>query len=152
MIKYLMYQGIPFDGDTPQPMFEAKWDVAPIKVVAQSEYDTLGAELTQAKELLRQTVTMYGTPTSHLWAPHSKSEYKRLAVQDVKCAPPDARRKAMSVYISEVTVRRLDSGYVVTWLEDGEPCGSETISEKLAMALVRNDGGVGFESSGEGKQ
>jgi hypothetical protein len=48
----------------------------------------------------------------------------------------------MSTYISEVTVRRLDAGYVVTWLEDGEPCGSETISEKLATVLVRNDGGV----------
>jgi hypothetical protein len=48
----------------------------------------------------------------------------------------------MSIYISEVTVRRLDAGYVVTWLEDGEPTGSETISEKLATALVRNDGGV----------
>lgn len=48
----------------------------------------------------------------------------------------------MSVYISNVTVRRLDSGYVVTWLEDDQPCGSETISEKLAMALVRNDGGI----------
>jgi hypothetical protein len=52
----------------------------------------------------------------------------------------------MSTYISEVTVRRLDAGYVVTWLEDGEPCGSETISEKLAMALVRHDGGISFES------
>jgi hypothetical protein len=39
---YLMYQGIPFDGDTPQPMF---WDVAPIKVVAQGDYDALAAEL-----------------------------------------------------------------------------------------------------------
>jgi hypothetical protein len=29
----------------------------------------------------------------------------------------------MSIYISNVTVRRLDAGYVVTWLEDGEPCG-----------------------------
>lgn len=48
----------------------------------------------------------------------------------------------MSTYISEVTVRRLDAGYVVTWLEDGEPCGSETISEKLATVLTRNDGGI----------
>lgn len=48
----------------------------------------------------------------------------------------------MSTYISEVTVRRLDAGYVVTWLEDGEPFGSETISEKLATALACNDGGV----------
>jgi hypothetical protein len=48
----------------------------------------------------------------------------------------------MSTYISEVTVRRFEAGYVVTWLEDGEPCGSETISEKLATALTRADGGV----------
>jgi hypothetical protein len=39
---YLMYQGIPFDGDTPQPMF---WDVTPIKVVAQADYDAVVAEL-----------------------------------------------------------------------------------------------------------
>jgi hypothetical protein len=38
-----MYQGIPFDGDTPQPMFEAKWDVTPIKVVAQADYENLDA-------------------------------------------------------------------------------------------------------------
>jgi hypothetical protein len=43
--QYVMYQGIPFDGDTPQPMFEAKWDVCPIKVVAQADYDALAAEL-----------------------------------------------------------------------------------------------------------
>jgi hypothetical protein len=42
MTKYLMYQGIPFDGDTPQQMF---WDVCPIKVVAQADYDALAAEL-----------------------------------------------------------------------------------------------------------
>jgi hypothetical protein len=42
MTKYLMYQGIPFDGDTPQPMF---WDVTPIKVVAQADYDAVVAEL-----------------------------------------------------------------------------------------------------------
>ena len=40
MTKYLMYQGIPFDGDTPQQMF---WDVCPIKVVAQADYDALAA-------------------------------------------------------------------------------------------------------------
>ena len=38
MTKYLMYQGIPFDGDTPQQMF---WDVCPIKVVAQADYGAL---------------------------------------------------------------------------------------------------------------
>jgi hypothetical protein len=44
---YLMYQGISFDEegrDTMQPMFEAKWDVAPIKVVAQADYDAVVAE------------------------------------------------------------------------------------------------------------
>jgi hypothetical protein len=45
-------------------------------------------------------------------------------------------------HISDMTVRRLDAGYVVTWLEDGDPCGSETISEKLAYALVSIDGGI----------
>jgi hypothetical protein len=45
-------------------------------------------------------------------------------------------------HVSEMTVRRLDAGYVVTWLEDGEPCGSETISEKLAYALTIADGGI----------
>jgi hypothetical protein len=48
----------------------------------------------------------------------------------------------LSTYRSDVTVRRLDAGYVVTWLEDGEPCGSETISEKLALALTNHDGGI----------
>ena len=48
--QYVMYQGIPIDGDTPQPMFEAKWDVAPIKVVAQDEYDAVAAELAVEKE------------------------------------------------------------------------------------------------------
>lgn len=50
---------------------------------------------------------------------------------------------ARTGYISDVTVRRIgDTSYVVTWQEDGEPCGSETISEKLAHALVRAEGGV----------
>jgi hypothetical protein len=41
-----MYQGIPIDGDrdTMQPMFEAKWDTCPIKVVAQADYDAVAAE------------------------------------------------------------------------------------------------------------
>jgi len=57
----------------------------------------------------------------------------------------------MSTYVSNLTVRLVDAVYVVTWLEDGEPCGSETISEKLAMALVRNEGGVGYETDAAGE-
>jgi hypothetical protein len=48
-IYYFMYQGIPFADNIPQPMFETKWDVPPIKVVAQADYDAVAAELTHHK-------------------------------------------------------------------------------------------------------
>jgi hypothetical protein len=115
--QYLMYQGIPFDGDTPQPMF---WDVTPIKVVAQADYDAVVAEL--AAEKMAHSVTIAeehesrtafqdriaqteaallrhghkdgscGLCASLESTPrvaHSKSEYKRLTAMGVECAPPE---------------------------------------------------------------
>jgi hypothetical protein len=58
-IYYLMYQGVPFDDDIPQPMFETKWDVPPIKVVAQADYDARAAEFKQFEEWVSPQITHY---------------------------------------------------------------------------------------------
>jgi hypothetical protein len=91
MTKYLMYQGIPIDGDTPQPMFEAKWDVAPIKVVAQADYDAVAAELRiQALEaVLRDLLDDMGEDTNQR---HHRDKYRAYQVSPQTV---DAARKTL---------------------------------------------------------
>lgn len=68
--------------------------------------------------------------------PGMKGVVRPMGSSDETC---ESQKRA---HISDLTVRHVGAGYVVTWQEDGEPCGSETISEKLAYALARCDGGV----------
>jgi hypothetical protein len=127
--QYLMYQGIPLDGDTPQPMFEAKWDVPPIKVVAQADYDALSAQLAESRRMHDETSVKWQMRVDQCDAleaelarvkdrepPHCAScscglTQKTKVDQDPRCAPkrvPPSKPDACSYCFGDGTVDQSD--------------------------------------------